>query len=261
VLTILLLVLVWAAGAARADAPLVYCTGTESGGEGPRRYAYEVDSASFPMIEFRVGTNDLRAEHYADVLTPRGWSFVVEKTPMGHIDGVKTPHGRISPGPCRCLTQGSVRWWTDDPGSSVEYFTFGFDHAWSSEDVSWLLRTRREEPRPEFYDFRESWDAAVGTGMGPLHGPSMARRPGDIDCDGDVDDDDLSVLLANWNMDVGCEKGNLNGDQSVNDDDLSLLLAHWTGSGSPDHGTIPEPVTFGVLAFGTVSLLQRHRRR
>jgi len=153
------------------DAPMVYCEGTRCGDGGPRAFAYRVDSASYPMMSFRVGTNDLVDDRYTNVLTPLNWQFAVEPQPMGHLHGVTTPHGTVSPGPCRCLTRGSVHWWTDDPKDAVEGFTFGFDHPWRAEDVSWTLETRREDTPPQLYTFREDWDAAVGTGYGPVHGP------------------------------------------------------------------------------------------
>jgi len=158
------------------DAPLIFCEGTESGGDGPRRYAYRVDSGSYPMMEFRVGTSDLDAGRYMNVLIPEGWRFAVEERPMTHYCEHKTPHGRVSDGPCRCLTAGSVRWWTEDPALAVEFFTFGFDHPWSSEDVSWVLFTEREGPPPQEYAFDAEWDAPVGTGMGPVHGPASEPR-------------------------------------------------------------------------------------
>ncbi len=182
------LCLTYMGASAKGDAPLVYCTGTESGGSGPRQYAYQVDSVSYPMIEFRVGTSDLDPDHYGGVLAPPGWNFTVEPRTMGHVRGLKTPHGEVSPGPCRCLTEGSARWWTDDPALAVEYFVFGYDHPWSSEDVGWDLNTRREGSPPELYSFSESWDAHVGTGMGPIHGPSSPAEECLSNADCELDD-------------------------------------------------------------------------
>lgn len=52
---------------------------------------------------------------------------------------------------------------------------------------------------------------------------------GDADGDGAVNDDDLSVLLANWGgANPDWQKGDFNGDGKVDDDDLSLLLANWS---------------------------------
>lgn len=172
----LLVCAVWGANAA-ADAPLVHCTCKAYGGSGPRLYSYPVDSASYPMMEFAVGTNDLQITNYYDVLVPAGWSFAVEEVPTAHAHEVHTPHGSVSPGPCWCLTAGVARWWTDDPELAVEGFTFGYDHHWVPEDVGWQLVTRREGPPPEVYTFQEYWDAEVGTGVGPLHGPAAPGDP------------------------------------------------------------------------------------
>ncbi len=162
------------AGPARADAPMIECHGQSCGGEHGTCYAYKVDAASYPVMHFEVGTNDLKVENYTNVQTPRGWQFTVEERGMGHDHGGFTMHERVSPGPCRCLTQGRVRWWTDDPENAVEAFTFAFDHPWRPEDVGWELLCYREGPPPETYRFHEFWDAKVGVGNGPLHGPSVA---------------------------------------------------------------------------------------
>jgi len=52
---------------------------------------------------------------------------------------------------------------------------------------------------------------------------------GDIDTDGFINDDDLSILLSNWNTGEQWEHGNCDGAGVVGDDDLSYLLANWTG--------------------------------
>ena len=60
---------------------------------------------------------------------------------------------------------------------------------------------------------------------------------GDADRDEDVDDDDLSLLLANWGSQTASwGEGEFSGTPPVNDDDLSLLLANWTG---PLAGAVP----------------------
>jgi hypothetical protein len=130
-----------------------------------------VDAAGFPIIEFYVGTNDLDASRYTEALIPLGWDFAVEEGPMAHLHRVKTPQGKVSPGPCRCTTKGRVRWWTEDPALAVEDFTFGYNHPWPSEDVGWVLETRREGPPIELFTMREHWGSPVGMGYGPLHGP------------------------------------------------------------------------------------------
>ncbi len=157
---------------ARADVapPQVLCTGSENGGSGPRQYAYEVDADGFAITEFMVGTNDLNSDNYTNLLIPENWNFAIEQVGMAHAHGTKTPHGSISLGPCYCLTYGRVRWWTEDVTNAVGSFTFGYDHPWFSEDVGWGLSTPTTWMPwpPEFY---EHWQAPVGTGFGPVHGP------------------------------------------------------------------------------------------
>lgn len=50
---------------------------------------------------------------------------------------------------------------------------------------------------------------------------------GDASVDGAVDDDDLSLLLSNWGLNVGWTQGNFNGDSTIDSDDLSYLLSNW----------------------------------
>ena len=87
----------------------------------------------------------------------------------------------------------------------------------------------------------------------------LSRLHGDANLDGSVDDNDLSLLLANWTG-VGGEgknwgQGDFDGNGAVSDADLSLLLTNWTGSGA-----VPEPATLSLLVAGAVVVV-RHRPR
>ncbi|MFG0251965.1 MAG: hypothetical protein ACF8NJ_03730, partial [Phycisphaerales bacterium JB038] len=57
------------------------------------------------------------------------------------------------------------------PNLAVEFFTFGYNHTWTPEDVGYDLVTRRPGDPPDWYTFHEFWDAPLGIGNGPLHGP------------------------------------------------------------------------------------------
>jgi hypothetical protein len=48
---------------------------------------------------------------------------------------------------------------------------------------------------------------------------------GDLDGDGDTDQADLAILLADWEVDSG--SGDLNGDGDTDQADLGILLANW----------------------------------
>jgi hypothetical protein len=153
-----------------ADAPLIFCIGHGCGGDEGHRFAYEVDAASYPMVEFKIGTSDPDPAQYKNVTVPPGWQFAVEPVGMIHACGGFAPHGEVSIGPCYSLTLGQVRWWTDDPANAVEFFTFAFDHPWPPEDVGFELKTVRSDP-PYSYWFYPDWQDPVGFGTGPVHGP------------------------------------------------------------------------------------------
>ena len=85
---------------------------------------------------------------------------------------------------------------------------------------------------------------------------SQPTMPGDATGDGMINDDDISVLLANWGTDGGWRRGDFTWDQIIGDDDLSVLLAHWTGT--PE--AAPEPATICLLLLCAPSLLARRSR-
>ncbi len=92
------------------------------------------------------------------------------------------------------------------------------------------------------------------------------RIMGDVNLSGYVDDDDLSLLLANWNTNNVWEYGNLSDPYGtvgyVDDDDLSLLLANWNaGSLSAAPQAVPEPASALILLLGLPYLARRRMRR
>jgi hypothetical protein len=75
-----------------------------------------------------------------------------------------------------------------------------------------------------------SWFAGDGVGHSYLYAIALKERPGDVDSDGDVDLDDLTMVLA----DFGCKSppppdcaGDVNGDGDVDLSDLTLLLQNF----------------------------------
>ena len=86
-------------------------------------------------------------------------------------------------------------------------------------------------------------------------GPIM----GDVHLSGLVDDN-LSLLLANWNAGTTWGTGDLNASGNVDDDDLSLLLANWGAGSSPVPEAVPEPATMALLTVGGLGVLLRKRR-
>ncbi len=83
------------------------------------------------------------------------------------------------------------------------------------------------------------------------------RIVGDCDLSGCVDDDDLSLLLANWGVGTTWGTGDLDESGTVDDDDLSLLLANWGTGCSPAGEAVPEPATLSLLVLGGLALIRR----
>lgn len=153
-----------------AQDPVAYCECSQGEFGGPGNYAYPVDSGGYPISEFYVGTNDPELSNYTNVSTPPGWNFEIHEWGMSQSYGRFTYHTYMSEPPGFGLTAGSAHWWTDDPALAIESFTFGFDHPWIAQDVGWGLMVRWGGSPPVLW-FDESWDAPVGAGAGPLHGP------------------------------------------------------------------------------------------
>ena len=76
-----------------------------------------------------------------------------------------------------------------------------------------------------------------------------SSQPADLNGNGFVDFQDLTILLANWNRMVSAAEGNLVDPlgTSVGFPDLTVLLAAWTG---PGPAASPQPAATGAIVHG-----------
>ena len=86
---------------------------------------------------------------------------------------------------------------------------------------------------------------------------------GDLDGDGFVGNDDLQLVLGNFNTSVpmlAFSQGDANGDAFVGIDDLNAVLNNWNNGTPPSvSATIPEPSALALLSLGGLAMLRRTR--
>jgi len=113
-------------------------------------------------------------------------------------------------------------------------------------------------------------DDGAGFESGSAYLFASTSLTSDLTGNGFVDFEDLTVLLANWNQQVGSELGNLVDPTNtpVNFEDLTVLLAGWTGpgpAGAPEAAlaaeAVPEPSGLMLAVAGLCGMGCWRRRR
>ena len=160
----------------------VACQGTESGGWGGPptwQYCYEINlgTEDLDLVDyFMAGTCDKKVENYSrcgivdafGTAIP-GWICIYpgNEGHEAHWED-KTPHGLISPGPTGTCS-GYVAWAAlfETPPLGTGTYYLGYDNPNPSHDVGGTASCMGG-----LTVWSENWEAPVGNGAGPLHGPT-----------------------------------------------------------------------------------------
>ncbi len=127
------------------------------------------------------------------------------------------------------------------------------------EDASDRLANDPNSPSGVTYDYAFATDIVRATVATISQEAGLLAGPGDANVDGTVDDDDLSLLLANWRIGSEWAHGDFDASGDVDDDDLSRLLSNWVGVSAMT--VVPEPTTVAMLGAAMMVMLRRGRGR
>lgn len=91
---------------------------------------------------------------------------------------------------------------------------------------SYTIRGRATDPDTSVSEYSDTLTFTVGEPPDVCSGANVA----DINCDGEVDLTDLSILLFYWEqLNPGNARADINHDTIVDLVDFSILMYHWTG--------------------------------
>jgi hypothetical protein len=107
----------------------------------------------------------------------------------------------------------------------------------------------------------------IGTGQS-FYGPVEYFSPllGDVDGDGDVDNQDIGITTGNFTGAGGSTAmtwvdGDMDGDGDVDNVDIGMVTGAFTGAIGMAETAVPEPATGALLMVGGAALLGRQRWR
>ena len=101
------------------------------------------------------------------------------------------------------------------------------------------------------------------TGWTQQGGTISVAGAGNVNCDGKVDVNNLTVVLSHFGQTTGMtwSQGDLNGDGRVDVNDLTILLSNFGKSSGARIEAVPEPSCLLLLGIGAAGLFACVRRR
>jgi probable HAF family extracellular repeat protein len=100
------------------------------------------------------------------------------------------------------------------------------------------------------------WIVGYGTNTAGAQDAFLLRpaNPGDANCDGKVDINDLTIVLAHYNQSsLTWQQGDFNGDGKVDINDLTIVLANYNKTFTASPAAVPEPSAVLMLGLAAVS--------
>jgi PEP-CTERM motif/Dockerin type I domain len=146
-------------------------------------------------------------------------------------------------------------------GSSYHLYQLVYDPTTQSASlfVDGIDRLNRYTGQTDFYDGGGTGFATVNDGQ--LNVTSFEFQtpdiPGDLNHDGTVNAQDISLLASNWLQKGSTVSGDANNDGIVNGQDIAVIAGHWlwTIQGAPGATTaVPEPSSIALLAVGVFGI-------
>jgi hypothetical protein len=92
-------------------------------------------------------------------------------------------------------------------------------------------------------------------GEGTVQQGSLQVVPGDANGDGRVDINDLTIVLANYNLTGTWSQGEFTGSGTVDINDLTIVLANYNqtfGAAAGGMASVPEPSALALVAAGLI---------
>ena len=216
----------------------------KGGGTNAGYWTYATQSDAVPSnVLSATGTNNV------DGVDPTSMSYTIGTpyyfTEVGAFAASPSAYGTFDQG-------GNVYQWNEtvidgERGMRASAFNYGTNMSQAGDPTTAPYYSNRNFEDPNWEDYR------VGFRVASL---PPAQNPGDANGDGNVDVNDLTIVLSNFGLiGMSWSQGDFNGDGKVDVNDLTILLSNFGKSYGAGMAAVPEPGTLTALAAGLAGLV------